>query len=98
MSRDNPRSDRWREYYDLHPNILASYGEAVGNEPPHEPGCESPDPYAFCWCSAFCGFCNHHADHHTYRTGAREVPCTKCPDGVCPYGTLRRDPEGNDLR
>lgn len=104
MSRDNPRSERWAAYYELHPNIVASYNEVSGGSPPHEPLCpedtsrptkaseslfpDEPlpvaDPNAFCWCNAFCGFCDHHMDHHNYAHGAGIVPCIQCPDQICP--------------
>ncbi len=102
MSRDQPRSDMWAEWYLLHPNTLATYGEAMGLAPPHEWLCPenssrptSPeqslfpdeslpvaDPNAPCWCTAFCGFCDHHERHHTY-SDPEHVPCKRCPEGRC---------------
>jgi NADH pyrophosphatase NudC (nudix superfamily) len=32
----------------------------------------------------FCGFCGHHADPHDYSATGVEVPCTECPNGICP--------------
>jgi hypothetical protein len=102
VSRDDPRSDKWAEWYLFHPDVLATYGEADGSAPQHEWLCPdntsrptrpeeslSPDeplsvadPNAPCWCSAFCGFCDHHEKHHTYGTG-KPVPCKLCPAGLC---------------
>ena len=105
MSRDNPRDDQWAEWYTFHTDVLASWGEANGRRPPHEPLCpyntsrpttpeeslfpDEPlpvsDPRSWCWCNAFCGYCDHHSDHHEWRVAKGEkVPCRRCPDGVCP--------------
>ncbi len=91
MSRDNPRSERWAAYYELHENVVATWGEQNGYEPKHEPRCANnpdpageTDPMAPCWCTVFCGFCDHHMDHHNYEHGAGVVPCTQCPGGMCP--------------
>jgi hypothetical protein len=107
VSKDNPRSDKWAEWYTFHTNVVATWGEANGREPPHEWLCpynesrptrpeeslfpDEPlpvsDPRSRCWCNAFCGFCDHHTDHHTY-SGERDTPtpCTQCTSGICPDG------------
>lgn len=38
--------------------------------------------------TAFCGYCDHHMDAHTYNRADR-VPCADCPGGVCLRGTDR---------
>lgn len=99
MSAQNPRSDKWAEWYALpqHQNVLSTWGESNGREPQHETLCPNdPDPHpdarpdTVCWCSAFCGFCDHHEKRHTYAVDrgvwASTTPCTMCPDGICPRG------------
>lgn len=90
MSRDNPRSDEWAEWYSFHPQAVAAWGEANGYEPKHEPGCTfDPDPVTpadsrvLCWCNAFCGYCDHHTDHHQWDASRDAVPCSRCPDEIC---------------
>lgn len=90
MTREVPRSDKWAEWYIFRPNVLATWGEANGYGPKHESFCENdPAPMpganhrAPCWCSAFCGFCDHHMDRHTYGQD-EHVPCEQCPGGLCP--------------
>jgi hypothetical protein len=36
VSRENPRSPEWAEYYAQHPEVLASWGESNGRQPPAE--------------------------------------------------------------
>lgn len=33
MSRQNPRSPEWEEYYRQHPDVIANWGENNGREP-----------------------------------------------------------------
>jgi hypothetical protein len=76
------RTPQWQEYYELHPEVLASWGEQNGRLPPHESHCEVLGSLEFCWCAAFCAYCGHHADSHRY--GAETpVPCEECPEGAC---------------
>jgi hypothetical protein len=92
VSRDNPRSDKWAEWYTLRPNTVSNWGEVNGYDPKHESFCPNDadqhpdvDPDTVCWCTAFCGFCDHHEKHHTYGLPRGEpVPCAQCPDEVCP--------------
>lgn len=87
MSARQPRTPHWREYYDLHTDVLASWAEQQGHQPPHEPGCEGPDPKRYCWCVVFCGYCDHHTEEHRYDVArGAPVPCAQCPGGVCVRG------------
>jgi hypothetical protein len=36
VSKENPRSDEWAEWYTFHPEVVATYSEAQGSLPPHE--------------------------------------------------------------
>lgn len=38
MSREQPRNEEWEVYYSIHPEVLASWGEANGRRP----NCECP--------------------------------------------------------
>lgn len=43
----------------------------------------------------FCGFCGHHMDPHDYSGTTGEVPCTECPDGICPRATFHNITDGS---
>lgn len=52
MSRSNPRDPEWAEYYEQHPDVLASWAESNGRPAPIErcprtgrsaAVCDSPD-------------------------------------------------------
>jgi hypothetical protein len=104
VSSNAPRSEKWAEWYAFHPEVLASWGESNGGEPPHEVPCPNntarptrpeeslfphePLPVADPAAPCWCNAFCAYCDHHAKHHAYGEDEHVPC--ARCPGGLCPR--------